>query len=131
MLSRKPARPPKIDEIEKRSITHACEAFIDKVLKPRFLPEIRPNDRFNYPIDIRGDWRAGRYRFMQRYRVGGGPNDGQEFDAPFARLDRLGKDRFAIYWMRHTGEWMPFEAGVTLAEAFELIETVNVLQPLN
>ena len=68
---------------------------------------------------------------MQRYRVGGGPNDAEEFDAPFARVDRLGRDRFAIYWMRHTGEWMPFQEGVTLAEAFELIETVNVLQPLN
>jgi hypothetical protein len=100
------------------------ESFIDKVLKPRFLPEIRPNDRFNYhPIDIRGDWRAGRYRCMQRYRIGGGPDDGEEFDAPF------GRDRFAVYWKRHTGEWMPFQTGLTLAETFELIETVNVLHP--
>jgi hypothetical protein len=131
MLSRKPARPAKIDELEKRGIVDACEAFIAKVLKPRFLPEIRSGDRFNYAIDICGDWRAGRYRFMQRYRVGGGPDDGQEFDAPFARLDRLGRDHFAIYWMRHTGEWIPFQSGLTLAEAFELIQTINVLQPKN
>jgi hypothetical protein len=97
MLSRKPARPTKIDELEKRGIIHACETFIDKVLEPRFLPEIKPSDRFNYPIDTRGDWRAGRYRFMQRYRVGGGLNDGQEFDASFARIDRMGRDRFAIH----------------------------------
>ena len=114
---------------EKRAIVDACEAFIAKVLKPRFLPEIKPSDRFNYAIDIRGDWRAGRYRFMRRYRAGGGPNDGEEFDAPFARVDRLGRDRFAICWMRHTGEWMPFQSGLTLAEAFELIQTVNVLHP--
>jgi len=130
-LSRKPARPAKIDELEKRGMVDACEAFIAKVVRPRFLPEIKPSDRFNYPIDIRGDSRAGRYRFMQRYRVGGGPSDGQEFDAPFARVDRLGQDRFAIYRMRHTGEWMLFQADVTLAEALEFIETVNVLQPLN
>ena len=29
------------------------------------------------------------------------------------------------------GEWMLFQADVTLAEALEFIETVNVLQPLN
>jgi hypothetical protein len=129
MLSRKPAKPAKIDEMEKRAVIHACEAFIDKVLKPRFLPEIKPSDRFNYPIEIHGDWRAGRYRFIQRYRVGGGPTDGQEFDAPFARIDRMGRDRFAIYWMRHTGEWLPFEMGVTLVEALRSIETVELLQP--
>jgi hypothetical protein len=33
--------------------------------------------------------------------------------------------------MRHTGEWMPFKAGLTLAEAFELIEAVNDLHPMN
>jgi hypothetical protein len=70
MLSRKPARPAKIDELKKWGIMQACEGFIDTVLERRFLPEIKPSDRFNYPIDIGGDWRAGRYRFMQRYRVG-------------------------------------------------------------
>jgi len=129
MASRKPAKPAAIDEREKRAIVDACDAFIANVLKPRFLPEIRPSDRSNYPIDMRGDWRAGRYRFMQRYRVGGGPNDGQEFDAPFARLDRMAPDRFAVYWMRHTGQWLPFEMGVTLAEALRSIETVELLHP--
>jgi len=107
-----------------------CEAFIAEVLKPRFLPEIKPSDRWNYPIDIRGDWRAGRYRFIQRYRVGGGPNAGQEFDAPFARIDRLGRDRFALNWMRHNGQWIPFEAdATTLTEALRLIETVEIFNP--
>lgn len=128
--SRKPARSGSIDAREKQEIIAACEAFIANVLKPRFLPEIKPSDKWNYPIDIRGDWRAGRYRFIQRYRVGGGPTDGEEFDAPFARIDRLGRSAFAIYWMRHNGQWLPFEAGVmTLAEALQLIETVDLLHP--
>ena len=59
MASRKPARAAKIDEIEKRGIIHACEAFIDA----------------------------------------------------HGRVDAI--------------------PGVTLAGAFELIETINLLQPLN
>ena len=60
-------RPGKPGDAEKATIIRACEAFIHDVLKPRFLPEIRPNE-FNFVIDIIGEWRAGRYRFMQRYR---------------------------------------------------------------
>jgi hypothetical protein len=36
-------------------ITVTCQRFIDEVLKPRFLPTIRPT-QFNYPIDILGKW---------------------------------------------------------------------------
>ena len=50
-------------EPEKHAIISACEAFIRDVLKPRFLPEIRPTE-WNYVVDIRGAWAAGLYRFM-------------------------------------------------------------------
>jgi hypothetical protein len=53
------------DATEKQAIIDACETFIATVLKPRFLPSIKPTE-FNYMIDIHGEWRAGRYRFMKR-----------------------------------------------------------------
>lgn len=96
------ATPP--GAAEKQAIVAACDAFIRDVLKPRFLPQISPTE-WNYVVDIRGAWRAGRYRFMQRYRSGMEHNRDEEFDAPFARIDRVGPDRFDIYWMRHTGRW--------------------------
>jgi hypothetical protein len=117
------------DEAEKQAIIAACETFIRNVLKPRFLPGIRPTE-WNYVIDIHGAWTAGRYRFMQRYRSGMAHNRGEEFDAPFARIDRMGRDRFDIYWMRHTGKWWRLYAGVTLAEALRILETDEVLRPV-
>src|SRR6267154_3084531 len=77
---RRTARAPS-DEAEKAAIIAACEAFIRDVLKPRFLPAIRPTE-WNYVVDIRGAWAGGRYRFMQRYRSGMEDNRGEEFDAP-------------------------------------------------
>ncbi len=121
-------RPPAVNPLEKQLIVEVCEAFIANILKPRFLPAIRPTT-FNYPIDIHGDWRAGRYRFMQRYRSGHPNREVDEFDAPFARIDRMGPDRFDIYWMRHTGAWYLLHTGKTLAEAFHILETDNVLFP--
>lgn len=123
------ARPAPVDDSEKQAIIIACEAFIRDTLKPRFLPEIRPTER-NYVIDIHGVWAGGRYRFIQRYRSGHTHNCGAEFDAPFARIDRLGRDRFDIYWMRHTGKWWRLHVGVSLVEALRILETDEVLHPV-
>jgi len=125
--SRRPARRRRPGG-EKQAIIAACEALIRDVLKPRFLPHVRQT-AFNYVIDIHGAWAAGRYRSMQRYRSGMAHNPGTEFDAAFARLDRMASDRFDIHWMRHTGKWWPLHRGVTLAEALHLLETDAVLHP--
>jgi hypothetical protein len=121
-------RPAPADEVEKRAIISAGETFIREVLRPRFLPEISPTE-WNYAVDIHGAWAAGRYRFMQRYRSGMEHNRGEEFDVPFARIDRMGRDHFDIYWMRHTGKWWRLHAGVTLADARRILETDGVLHP--
>jgi hypothetical protein len=81
MQSSRARRPALPDASEKAVIVAGCEAFIDDVLKPRFLPQIRPT-QWNYVIDIHGAWAAGRYRFMQRYKSGMEHNRGDEFDAP-------------------------------------------------
>ena len=114
--------------MSRRTIIAACEAFIRDVLKPRFLPEIRPTE-WNYVVDIRGAWAGGRYRFKQRYRSGMEHNRGEEFDAPFARIDRMGPDRYDIYWMRHTERWWRLYTSVTLADALRILETDEILHP--
>ena len=124
----RPPRPAPVNETEKRAIVTACDAFVRDVLKPRFLPEIRPTE-WNYMIDIRGTWAGGRYRFLRRYRSGMPHNHGEEFDAPFARIDHMGPDRYDIYWMRHIGQWWQLHIGVTLAEAFHILTTDPTLYP--
>ena len=117
------------DEAEKRMIIAACERFIYDILKPRFLPELRLTE-WNYVVDIHGAWAAARHRFMQRYRSGVKHNRGEEFDAPSAGIYRVGKDRFDIYWMRHTGKWWRLPVGVSLVDAFRILETDGILHPL-
>jgi hypothetical protein len=108
-------------ESEKARITAACQRFIDEVLKPRFLPAVRPT-QFK--------WQGPRYRFIQRYRSGFPENLGEEFDAPFVRLDWISHDRFDIQWHRHTGAWYRLHRGQSLAQALKTIETDEHLQPL-
>ena len=122
-----PARTP--SEAEKSRITAACQRFIDEILKPQFLPASDPT-AFNTCVDIRGRWQGSRYRFIQRYRSGFGENLGEEFDAPFVRLDWISPDRFDIQWHRHTGGWYRLYRGQTLVEALKTIETDGHLHPL-
>lgn len=114
---------------ERASITNACQRLIDDVLKPRFLPAIRPT-KFNYPVDIRGKWHGNRYRFIQRYRSGFPENRGEEFDSPYARIDWVSRDRFDIQWHRHTGQWFCLYRGLSLAEALDTLVKDGLLHPL-
>ena len=117
---------------EKAEIAAKCGRFIEDTLKPRFLPEVRPTE-FNYPVDLIGRWRGDRFSFITRYRSGFPENAGEEFDAPFTRLDHvsecISETRFDVMWRRHTGQWWLFHRSVTLEEALRLIETEPFLQP--
>ena len=118
-----------ISAAENSAVTAACQLLIDDFLKPRFLPIIRPT-QFNYPVDILGKWHGSKYRFTQRYRSGFSENLGEEFDAPFARLDWIGRDRFDIQWHRHTGEWFCLYRGLTLLRAIDTLRSDGLLHPL-
>jgi hypothetical protein len=104
---------------EKATITAACETFIAAVLKPRFLPEIRPSDHVSYPVAICGKWHGNKYRFITRYRSDRPDSVQGEFEAPFARLDYVSRDCLDLYWHRHTGQWLCMFERQSLQEAFE------------
>jgi len=114
---------------EKSVITAACEAFIADVLKPRFLPEIRPRTEFNYPIDIYGKWHGNKYRFITRYRSDDPHSYEPEFDAPFARIEYIRRDCFDLSWHRHTGEWLCMFERLSLTEALKMMESTPHFTP--
>jgi len=119
----------KPSQSEKAAITGACERLIAEVLRPRFLPEIRPSERFNYPVAIAGKWHGNKYRFFTRYRSDGANSLAAEFDAPFARLDYVRRDCFDLLWHRHTGEWHRLFERLSLAEALDLIASEPYFHP--
>ena len=117
---------------EKADIAAACERLITTVLKPHYLPVIRPT-KFNYPVDLFGKWRGSKYSFIVRFRSGFPENAGEEFDSAFARFDHvdaaIDDNRFDVMWHRHTGQWWRLHSSVTLQEALRLVEAGEVLRP--
>jgi len=114
---------------EKAKVIAVCDTFIAEVLVPRFLPQIRPNATFNYPVAIYGKWLGSKYRFLTRYRSDDPRSVIPEFDAPFARLDYASRDMFDLSWRRHTGEWVCLFQHVSLAEGLRLIESEPYFAP--
>lgn len=118
-----------ISDLEKATVIVACQKHIEDFLKPRFLSAIRPT-KFNYQVDILGKWRGSSFSFLQRYRSGFPENLGEEFNAPFARLDWTSRDRFDLMWHRHTGKWFRLHHGLSLEVAMATLKTDGVLYPV-
>ena len=57
-------------------------------------------------------------------------NLGEEFDAPFTRLDWINRDRFDVQWHRHTGQRFRIYQGLSLKAALKAIENNGMLLPL-
>jgi hypothetical protein len=55
---------------------------------------------------------------------------GEEFDAPFTRLDWISRYRFDLQWHRHTGTWFYLNRDLSLVEALNTIESDGLLHPL-
>jgi hypothetical protein len=115
----------------KAEIAGRCKRFITEVLKPKFLPEIKPT-AWNYPVAMFGKWRGSKYSFIVRRRSGFTENAGEEFEDGFVRLDHApgGPEYlFDVMWLRATRRWWPVYRALTLEEALHAIETDEVLWP--
>jgi hypothetical protein len=114
--------------LRKEELTASFERLIAESFRPRYLPEIRPATGRNYPVAIFGRWRGEKYSFVVRFRSGFPENAGEEFDAPFARLDHY-NGRFAVMWFRHTGRWWCLRSELPLEEALAMVADDPVLRP--
>jgi hypothetical protein len=118
----------KLSVAEKLAITAECEKLIASVLIPRFLPKIRPTE-FNYPIAIYGKWHGNKYRFITRFRSDHPNSIRPEFEAPVARLEYVGRDRFDVSYYRHTGEWFRLLEALSLTEALDMLQRDGHFHP--
>ena len=51
------------------------------------------------------------------------------FDTNFARLEYVGPDKFTLAFMRHTGQWVEIEYGLSLDKCLDDIEKNSIFSP--
>jgi hypothetical protein len=105
-------------------ISLACNLFLEKNYKPRFVQAFNPkNKKTRQCVDVY--WK--QYRHFIHFKAvfhDLRPNIREEtYEFPIARLEYSGDKLFHLAYFRHTGEWwtITFDNGISLDECFEMM----------
>ena len=96
--------------------------LIENVLKPKHVVTPPEDGRFNYIIDIGAKWYRNYFYFVSTYACPGPNALSPTFESKFAKMEYLGNARFALYFMRHTGEWVGLYDALSVDESLKAIQ---------
>jgi hypothetical protein len=120
----RPQKKPKakVPDALKAEVEARAAAQIQNVLKPRHVKTPARDERFNYIADIGARWYGNSFYFFSTYACPGPNALSPSFESKFARMEYLGHSTFALYFMRHTGEWVGLHDALTVDECLKAIE---------
>jgi hypothetical protein len=126
----RPAKNPRsVPDLLKTEVEAKAKDLIENVLKPKHLQPPPKDERFNYIIDISEKWYRNYFYLLSTYACPGPNALSPTFEAKFARMEYLGDARFALYFMRHTGEWVGLYDALTVDECMTAIRDDSWFQP--
>ena len=96
--------------------------LIVNVLKPKHILPPKEDEQSNYIIDIGMQWYRNYFYFVSTYACPGPNAVSPTFESKFARMELLGDGKFALYFMRHTGEWVGLYDGLSVDECMKAIQ---------
>jgi hypothetical protein len=126
--SRGPSKA-KVPDFVKASISIKAQQLIDDHLKPAHIRPPPQKADFNYLIDLHVKWH-GRYLIFCATYTSPGPNAlSPTFEARFARMENVGRDKYNLSYMRHTERWCEVYWGLTLEECLTAIKEESIFWP--
>jgi hypothetical protein len=120
------ARPAKratsMTDSIKTEVETKAKNLIDGILKPKHVQPPREGENLNYITDIGAKWYRNYFYFFSTYACPGPNALSPSFESKFARMEYLGMNRFALSFMRHTGEWAGIYDSLSLDECMKAIQ---------
>lgn len=117
----KKAKSPVPDTL-KAEVDAKASDLIAKVLKPKHVRPPEEGEIFNYITDIGAKWHGHFLYFFSTYACPDPNALSPTFESKFARMEYIGDAKFALYFMRHTGEW------VGICDALSVDESMKAIQ---
>ena len=105
----------------KAEVERKAKDLIDNVLKPKHVLPPPVEAQFNYITGIGAKWYRNYFYFFSIYACPGPNALSPTFESKFARMEYLGNAKFALYFMRHTGEWVGHYDGLAVDECMKAI----------
>ena len=97
--------------------------LIEGVLKPKYVQPPPKEGQFNYITDIGAKWYRNYFYFISTYACPGPNALSPTFESKFARMEHLGGGRFALSFMRHTGQWVGLYDALSVEESLKAIQS--------
>jgi hypothetical protein len=96
--------------------------LIENVLKPKHVLPPKEDEKFNYITDIGAKWYRNYFYFISIYTCPAPNALSPTFESKFARMEYVGDGKFALYFMRHTGEWVGIYDALSVDECMKAIQ---------
>jgi hypothetical protein len=127
----RPSKPkkPSIPESLKALVAVRAKKLVETVLKPKFIQPPPKKPRLNYIIDVDVKSHGSCLYFVSTYACPGPTAISPTFEAKFARVEFVGKNKFNLSFMRHTGKWVVLYESLSLDECLDAIENDFWFQP--
>jgi hypothetical protein len=134
----KPREPWNIRPAKKRAkVTASIKAEVElkakelvkNVLKPKHVLPPPTDHQFNYIANIEAKWYRNYFYFISTYACPSPNSIAPMFEAKFARMEYLGDGTFALYSMRHTGEWVGIYDALSVDDCMKSIQDDAWFEP--
>ena len=106
----------------KAEVESKAADLIENVLKPKHIQPPPDNPQFNYITDIGTKWYRNDFYFISTYACPGPNAISPTFDEKFARMEYVGDGKFALSFMRHTGEWVGLYDALSVDECLKAVQ---------
>jgi hypothetical protein len=122
MISPGKSPKPSVPDSIKAELEAKAADLIETVLKPKHVLPPPVEAQFNYISDIGAKWYRNYFYFISTYTCPGPNALLPTFESKFARMEFLGNGKFALYFMRHTGEWVGIYDALSVDESMKTIQ---------
>jgi hypothetical protein len=106
----------------KRKVNQKAGDLIENVLKPEHVQPPPKGRQLNYLLDITTKWLGSKCYFISVYRSPGPHAISPTFETKFAKMEYVGNAKFALFFMRHTGEWVELYDALSVDECLKSIQ---------
>ena len=113
---------PSVPDSIKLELEAKAADLIENVLKPKHVLPPTNDSQFNYITDIGAKWYRNYFYFIATYACPGPNALSPTFESKFARLEHVGRGKFALSFMRHNDEWFGLHDALTVDECLSAIQ---------
>jgi hypothetical protein len=122
MISPLKGPKPSVPASIKAELEAKAAALIENVLKPKHVLPPKKGEQFNHIIYIGTKWYSNNFYFISTYACPSPNAISPTFKSRFVRMEYLGGGKFALYFMRYTGEWVGMYDALSVDQSMKAIQ---------